>query len=83
MDRNNRFKWILLAALNLAGWGVLSLHQTTTAAPRESNEPFANAVEQRAEMIVQLKEISSLLKEQNVLLKSGRLSVVVAPPPPP
>ncbi len=39
--------------------------------------PFANAVEQRAETIRLLREIRDLLREQNALLKSGKVRVVV------
>ena len=50
---------------------------TGSAAPKEEREPFANAVAQRAEMIALLKEIHAQLKEQNQLLSSGKLTVVV------
>ena len=39
--------------------------------------PFANAVQQRAEMLTLLKQIRDLLQEQNALLKSGKVRVVV------
>jgi hypothetical protein len=45
------------------------LYQDSDAAPRSANQPFANAVEQRMEMITQLREIRMLLKEQNTLIK--------------
>ena len=38
-------------------------------APAAGNQPFANAVQQRMEMIAELKAIRMLLKEQNGLLK--------------
>ncbi len=47
-------------------------------APPEESQPFANSVEQRAEMISQLKEIVAELKEQNALLRSGNLKVLVS-----
>jgi hypothetical protein len=65
--------------------GVLSLYQATDAAPKAPDAPFANAVEQRMEMINELKEIRALLKEQNALIKeqnellrSGTLKVVIS-----
>ena len=79
MKRRNGFRLAVAAVLIVAGLCVLGLYETSSAAPRGDNEPFANSVEQRAEMIVQLREISALLKEQNALLKSGQLTVVVAP----
>ena len=48
---------------------VLRLYQDSDAAPRSASQPFANAVEQRMEMITQLREIRMLLKEQNTLIK--------------
>lgn len=54
--------------------GVL---QSSWAAPKGPQLPFANSVEQRGDFIRELKEMNSLLREQNALLKSGRLRVVV------
>lgn len=70
---------VLIGAITL-GWGVLSFYRTTDAGAQAPVEPFANAVAQRSEMIACLKEIRDLLKEQNALLKSGSLQVVVAAP---
>lgn len=67
----------LLVVANVVTLCVLGFFQTTNAQPRD-NQPFANAVEQRQEMIAQLREIAALLKEQNALLKSGKLQVVAA-----
>ena len=38
------------------------------AVAQQTRQPFSNAVGQRAEMIRELKEIKTLLKEQNLLL---------------
>lgn len=78
-------------ALGIAGAAlfccVLSFYRAGDAAPLGERQPFANAVQQRMEMINQLTEIRTLLKEQNALLKeqtkllrSGELKVVVSPP---
>ena len=56
---------------------VLSFYRTTDAAGPKSQLPFANAVQQRIEMINHLRDIKQLLKEQNALLGSGNLKVVV------
>jgi len=74
-----RTAWALLIAANVMVWGVLSFLQTGSAAPRGAKEPFANAVTQRAEIAAHLQEIAGLLKEQNALLKSGKLKVIVTP----
>jgi len=79
MYRDNR-RWTALIVLNGLALCVLGLWRSTSGAPeRGANEPFANAVTQRAEMIAELREIGALLKEQNALLKSGELTVVVSP----
>ena len=48
---------------------VLSFHRAGDAAPAPAKAPFANAVDQRFQMINELKEIRVLLKEQNTLLR--------------
>jgi hypothetical protein len=59
---------------------VLSFYRTTGAAPPKPKQPFANSVEQRMEMIKELREIKVLLKEQNALWRSGTVRVVVSEP---
>lgn len=81
-------RWPLLGVgIALLGC-VLGLYQFTSAAPPAATPPFANSIEQRAEMVDQLKEINALLKEQNALLKeqltllrSGQVKVIVTLPP--
>lgn len=78
MNVKLRMGWSLLVAAPIVSLCVLGFYQTTTAQQpqREDNIPFANAVEQRFEMINQLKEINLQLKELNTLLRSGKLRVV-------
>ena len=71
---------VALLTVNLAGLCMLGLYRPSAAAPGAGNEPFANAVQQRAEMIAELREISALLKEQNALLRSGEVKVVLKNP---
>ena len=76
-----RTGWAVLIAANVLCYGVLSFYQTTdAAAPKGNPPPFANAVQQRMETIGHLKDIKELLQEQNALLRSGNLRVVVAEP---
>jgi hypothetical protein len=78
---SRRTGWALLLAANALVYCVLGFSQTPAAAQRTGGDPpFANAVEQRNEQTAQLKEIKELLKEQNALLKSGNLRVVVTLP---
>ena len=71
-------RWALLVAGNVAAWCVLSFFQTTTAAPPPAERyQFGNAIEQRQEIINQLKELNASVKEQNALLRGGRAPQVV------
>lgn len=76
MTRPPALGWIGLFVANAALLGVLGFYQTTAIANQAGKPPFANAIEQRMEMISNLKEIKELLKEQNALLRSGRLTLV-------
>jgi hypothetical protein len=79
MLRLNR--WMLLVIANVLCWGMLSFYQTGNAQQRTGGDPpFANSIEQRMEMVTELKEIKNLLKEQNALLSSGNLRVVITLP---
>ena len=75
-----RTGWALLITANVLCYCVLSSYRTTDAAPAKGYPPFANSVEQRIEMVGQLKEIKELLREQNALLRSGKLRVVISEP---
>lgn len=72
-----RAGWVLLLTAIVVCCGVLGLYPSH-AAPTGGGQPVANPAEQRMEMIAELKEIKALLKEQNALLQSGSLKVVVA-----
>jgi hypothetical protein len=81
MLQKNHIRFGALLLANAAVWCVLGLHQATVAAPQGGQPPFANSVEQRAETNRQLAEIAGLLKEQNALLRSGKLTVIVQETP--
>lgn len=74
-----RAGWMLLLTAIAVSFGVLSFYPSH-AAPPTGGQPVANPAEQRMEMIAELKEIKALLKEQNALLQSGNLKVVVTEP---
>jgi hypothetical protein len=78
MKNVTKFRFGMFLAINVLGLCVLGFYRPTSAAPPEESQPFANSVEQRAEMIAQLKEIAAELKEQNALLRSGNLKVLVS-----
>ena len=78
MTRRAGWTWLIVA--NVLFCCVLSFYRTTGAAPPKAKLPFANSVEQRMEMIKELREIKGLLKEQNALLRSGDVKVVVVDP---
>jgi hypothetical protein len=76
-----RTRWALVVAANVLCLGVLSFYQTGNAQQHTGGEPpFANSVELRVEMVNELKEIKALLREQNALLSSGNLKVVITLP---
>jgi hypothetical protein len=79
MKSSLSLRFALLIGANALLWCMLSLQQPSAAAPAKESQPFANAVEQRFEMIRELKEINAQLKEQNALLRSGNLRVVIEP----
>jgi hypothetical protein len=64
-----RGTWLVIANLVIAG--VLGFYSTLGAAPQAGQPPFANPVEQRSDMVRELREIKELLKEQNALLRGG------------
>ncbi|MGE0758500.1 MAG: hypothetical protein AB7O38_15845 [Pirellulaceae bacterium] len=69
MNRN-AWGWVVLTFANLLAWCVLSFHQHLGAAPQDVRMPFDNAIQQRAEMIRELREIKGVLAEQNTLLRT-------------
>jgi hypothetical protein len=71
MIRHFRSRWTLLVAVNVIVLGVLSFYRSTEAAPQANQPPFANAVEQRQEIIAVLKEIRDEMKAQTALLRTG------------
>ncbi|MCA9121090.1 MAG: hypothetical protein H6822_17640 [Planctomycetaceae bacterium] len=64
------FGWATLLSANLFLWGVLSFYDSSNAAPPSGQPPFANAVEQRHEIIRELQQIKGLLQEQVQLLRA-------------
>ena len=81
MASEKRFRWALLIGLNLFCWYMLGFHQPVSVAqlsPRNGELPFANSVAQRFDILDELKQINSQLKEQNTLLRSGTVRVMVA-----
>ena len=71
MQRTCRRNWMLLLGANGVLLLMLGFYSTLGAAPQAGQPPFANPVDQRAEMVRELREIKELLKEQNALLRSG------------
>jgi len=73
-------RWMLLITANVLAVGVLGFYSTLGAAPQAGQPPFANPIDQRNEMVRELREIKDLLKEQNMLLKSGAAKIDVNKP---
>lgn len=73
----NNNRWHMLIALNLTFLAGTWWYSQIDAAPPEANRSFANPIQQRESMIKLLQESNQLLREQNELLKSGKLQVQV------
>jgi hypothetical protein len=70
IPHNRHACWIVPLCLFvgvLGLWGTVGAQNQGT--PGAGQPPFANAVDQRNEMIRELREIHVLMKEQNNLLK--------------
>lgn len=74
MTRKTGFALLLVA--NLLCCCVLSFHQTSEA-QTGSRPTLSDPAEERKSMISTLEEIRNLLKEQNALLRSGQVRVIV------
>ena len=68
----------VLLALNALLICVLGFYGALSAQAPQVNPPFASAIDQQNEIIAQLKELNRQVKEQNTLLRSGGLHVVIA-----
>ena len=66
---------LVTSLAGVVGCCVLGFYGTSGA--QQTPPPFANAVELQAEIVAQLKELNGQIKEQNSLLRSGRLQVIV------
>ncbi len=64
-------RWVLVAAFVGATFYVLGLCSPTGTAQQPTPQPFANAVEQRSEMLRELREIKELLKEEVELIRQA------------
>lgn len=64
-----QLRWVVLISANVLFCCMLGFQQSSGAPPSGGQLPFSNAVEQRHEMIRELKQISALLREQNALLR--------------
>ena len=61
--------WALGVAAGALACCVLSFYRASDAAPPADNQPFANAIQQRMDMITELRAIHALLKEQSALMR--------------
>lgn len=68
-------RWTFLLIANVLAWSVLGFYQLSAAQSRVPQLPFANSNEQRSEIVQELREIKTLLKETNALLREHVLHV--------
>jgi hypothetical protein len=77
----SRFHWpSALVGAAIAGMLCMLGFPEPEATAQSGPAAFANAIEQRQEMIRLLRDQNALAKEQLDLLRSGKLRVVVEPP---
>jgi hypothetical protein len=69
MKRSISARFALLIVGNMLLLAMLGFYRSSDAAPQANQPPFANAVEQRQEIIAVLKEIRDELKAQTALLR--------------
>jgi hypothetical protein len=76
-----RFHWpsAVLGAAVAGMLCMLGLLQPSATAQSEEGATFANAIEQRREIIGLLRDSNALLKEQIEVLRSGKLQVITQP----
>lgn len=77
MIKHSHTGWIGLVMLNVLLWFVFVFGPSAEADPRRPTAGPVDPAVQRAEMISELSEIKQLLKEQNQLLQSGKVKVIV------
>ena len=83
MARNRKSGWMVLVIVNVLFGCVLVFQQsgqgqpTNPGPPRGVVDPFAALLNQQAEALAEFRQINALLKEQNALLRSGKLTVQV------
>ena len=80
MASRRKFSFSVLIVVNLVCWCVLGFYQNPSWAQQRRDPPFANSVDQRNEMVEQLKKLNAQLELQNTFLRSGQLKVVVVEP---
>jgi hypothetical protein len=68
---------MLFLVANVLVYCVLSFYQTVVAQNSAPRPTLANPAEERKDMIANLEEIKNLLREQNALLRSGQVKVIV------
>jgi hypothetical protein len=71
---------MLLVIANVLCYCVLSFYQTGVA-QNGARPTLANPAEEQQEIISNLEQIKGLLKEQNALLRSGQVKVIVTEMP--
>ena len=77
MFRPSHAGWIMLIIVNALLWLAFAGTLPVNAEQRRGSTPNANPAAQRAEMVRELSEIKRLLQEQNQILRSGKIKVVV------
>ena len=67
--KKGTWHWPLTLLLGTVVGCILVLCRANVATPQPGRPPFTNSVQQRNEMIQELRDIKNLLREQNKLLQ--------------
>ncbi len=78
MNTHSHRVWIGIIVVNAFFWFMLATAPPAGADPRRPPTLPVNPATQRAEMVRELSQIKQLLQEQNQILRSGKVKVVVA-----
>jgi hypothetical protein len=68
--QGNNLRWFLLFAANIMAWGMLGFNSSSSA-QNGGQFAFPNPADQSNQVIHELKEIKTLLQEQNNLLRAN------------
>jgi hypothetical protein len=71
MMKTTTSRWTTIVVLNVLAWSLFGGFRMCTAQSKGGQLPFSNSVEQRSEILTELREIKDLIREQNTILRDS------------